>query len=124
MKKHPVVDALQKAAKGLLFSSESEAKLEPILWKNGGDKLTSAHLLELSGAEAGTAVAEETLDNFFRVVPKEDRPKFDQLAQTLQEQLSDVKVYKVGEEAEKEVFIVGKTADGQWAGLKTTVVET
>jgi hypothetical protein len=29
-----------------------------------------------------------------------------------------------GEEAEKTVSIVGKTADGRWAGLKTTVVET
>ena len=124
MKKHPVVEALQKAAKGLLFPSESEAKLEPFLWKDGGDKLTDAHLLELSGAEEDTPVAEETLDSFFRVVPKEDRPKFDKLAQTLQAQLSDVKVYKVGAEAEKEVYIVGKTADGQWAGLKTSVVET
>jgi hypothetical protein len=42
----------------------------------------------------------------------------------LQEQLSGVKVYKVGDEAEKQVYIVGKTADGKWAGLKTTVVET
>jgi hypothetical protein len=30
----------------------------------------------------------------------------------------------VGDEAEKQVFVVGKTADGQLAGLKTTVVET
>jgi hypothetical protein len=30
----------------------------------------------------------------------------------------------VGDEAEKEVYIVGKTKSGQWAGLKTTVVET
>jgi hypothetical protein len=34
------------------------------------------------------------------------------------------KVYKVGDEAEREVYIVGKTKDGRWAGLKTTVVET
>jgi hypothetical protein len=35
-----------------------------------------------------------------------------------------VKVYKIGDEAEKEAYIVGKTSDGHWAGLKTTVVET
>ena len=40
------------------------------------------------------------------------------------EQLSGVKVYKFGDEAEKEVYVVGKAKDGQWAGLKTTVVET
>jgi hypothetical protein len=38
--------------------------------------------------------------------------------------LSDIKVYKIGDEPEKPVYIVGKTADGRWAGLKTTVVET
>jgi hypothetical protein len=40
------------------------------------------------------------------------------------EQLSGVKVYKIGDEAEKAAYIVGKTGDGRWAGLKTTVVET
>jgi len=35
-----------------------------------------------------------------------------------------VKVFKVGDEAEKRADIVGKTKDDKWAGLKTTVVET
>jgi hypothetical protein len=69
-------------------------------------------------------VEETTLDAFFRVVPKEDRPQFDKLLQVLREQLSGVTVYKLGDEAEKAVYVVGKTADGQWAGVKTTVVET
>jgi hypothetical protein len=124
VKKHPAVAALQKAARGLLFPSESEAELTPFLWKDGGDPMTEERLLELSGAEQGTPVAEMTLDDLFRVVPKEDRPPFDQLAKAIQEQLAEVKAYKVGEEAEKAVYIVGKTKDGQWAGLKTTVVET
>ena len=38
--------------------------------------------------------------------------------------LSGVKVYKIGDEAEREVYIVGKTTNGQWAGLKTKAVET
>jgi hypothetical protein len=50
--------------------------------------------------------------------------KFDKLAQVLKAQLSGVKVYKVGDEAEKQVYVVGKPSDGQWAGLKTSVVET
>jgi len=63
-------------------------------------------------------------DNFFHAVPPEDKEKFSKLAKVLQEQLSGVKVYKVGDEAEKAAYIVGKTTDGKWAGLKTTVVET
>jgi hypothetical protein len=33
-------------------------------------------------------------------------------------------VYKVGDEAEREIYIVGTTKDGRWAGLKTSVVAT
>ncbi len=123
MKKDPVLDALKEASKGLLFVSETEAKLEPFLWEGGG-KLTRARLLELAGAEAGTPVEQTTLDGFFRAVPDEDRERFDRLAGVLKEQLSAVKVYKVGDEPEKQVYIVGKAPDGSWAGLKTTVVET
>jgi histidine triad (HIT) family protein len=122
-KKHPVLDALQKAAKGLLFVSETEAKLEPFLWEDG-DKLTDERLLKLAGEEEGTAVEQESLDDFFHAVPPEDKEKFSKLAKVLREQLSGVTVYKVGDEAEKVAYIVGKTADGKWGGLKTTVVET
>jgi histidine triad (HIT) family protein len=122
-KKHPAVEALTKAAKGLQYTSETEDKLEPFLWEDG-DKLTDERLLELAGEEKGTAVEQESLDDFFHAVPPEDTEKFQKLAKVLQEQLTGVKVYKVGDEAEKAAYIVGKTTDGKWAGLKTTVVET
>jgi hypothetical protein len=123
MKKQSVLDVLKKASMGLLFVSETEADLEPFLWKDGDD-LTREHLFELTGCAAGTTVKEVSLDGFFRVVPKEDKAKFNKLTKVLQAQLAGVKVYKLGEEAEKQVYIVGKTQDGPWAGLKTTVVET
>jgi hypothetical protein len=123
VKKNPVIDTFKKASKGLLFISETEAKFEPFAWPGGND-LTEDHLLKLSGAEEGTEVEQDSLDNLFGTVSKEDRPQFDKLAKVLNEQLTGIKVYKVGDEAEKDVYIVGKTADGQWAGLKTSVVET
>jgi hypothetical protein len=72
----------------------------------------------------GAAVEETTLDDMLSAVPEEDRPRFDKLAGAIKGQLSGVKVYKVGDEPERQVYVVGRTADGQWAGLKTTVVET
>lgn len=123
MKKQPVLDALKKASKGLLFVSETEAKLQPFLWEDGGE-LTPEHLLKLTGSAKGTAVEEMSLDNFFRAVPEENKAKFAKLTKVLQDQLSAVKVYKLGDEAEKQVYIVGQTQESQWAGLKTTVVET
>jgi hypothetical protein len=123
MKKHPVLGALKKASKGLAFPSETDAPLKPFLWKGGGE-LTEERLLQLAGAEPGTTVEETTVESFFRAVPKEDRPKFEKLLKVLHEQLSGAKVYKLGDEAEKAAYVVGKTTDGHWAGVKTTVVET
>jgi hypothetical protein len=124
VKKHPAVDALEKASKGLLFPSESEAPLKAFLWKGTGDNLTPDRVRELAGAAKGESVEQTSLDELFATVPAEDRPQFDKLAAAIKGQLSGVKVYKVGDEAERQVYVVGKTSDGQWAGLKTSVVET
>jgi hypothetical protein len=118
-----VLDALKKASKGLQFISETEADLEPFAWQGSGD-LPQSRLLELAEVEKGKAVEEMTLNEFFRAVPSEDKAKFDQLAKVMMEQLSGIKVFKIGEEAEKKVYILSRTADGQWAGLRTIVVET
>jgi hypothetical protein len=115
MKKDPVLDALQKASKGLRYTSDTDAPLQPFVWKDAS---------QFTQAGKGTTIEETTLDSFFHAVPSEDKTKFQKLAQVLKQLLSEIKVYKLGEEAEKEVYIAGKTADGRWAGLKTTVVET
>ncbi|HKB39647.1 MAG TPA: nuclease A inhibitor family protein [Gemmataceae bacterium] len=63
-------------------------------------------------------------DAHAHAVPEEGSEQYQKLAKVLEVQLTGVKVYKVGDEAEKAAYIVGKTTDGKWAGLKTTVVET
>jgi hypothetical protein len=121
--KDAVLDALARASKGLRYISETDAGFEPFAWKDGG-ALTDDHLLQLAGEPAGTAVEATSLDDFWGAVPVEDRASFQKLAEALRGQLSGVMVYKVGDEAERQVYIVGKARDGRWAGLKTTVVET
>jgi histidine triad (HIT) family protein len=118
----PILDALRDASKGLVYTSETDSELEPFLWEGGS--FTEKRLLQLAGAKAGTKVEESSLDDFLHAVPPEDKGGFDRLAKVLGEQLSGVKVYKVGDEAEKQAYVVGKTGEGQWAGVKTTVVET
>ena len=122
MKQKPVIEALQIAVEGLQYISETEAELNPFTWEAGD--LSKERLLKLAGAAKGTAVEEATLDSFFRTVSQEDKPKFDKLAKVLKEQLAAVTVYKIGDGAERAVYVVGKTSDGQWAGVHTTVVET
>jgi hypothetical protein len=74
-----------------------------------------------------------SLDAFFKDVTtgedwhdaeeKEEVRKFRELVQTLKKALKDIKVFKAGK-VEVDVYIVGRTESGDWAGLKTKVVET
>jgi hypothetical protein len=86
--------------------------------------LPNLRLLELSGKPPGTPVEERSLADVLRAVQAEDKPQFEALVQARKEQLSGVKVYVLGDEPEKPVYIAGKTKDGNWAGLKSSVVET
>jgi hypothetical protein len=124
VKKHPAVDALAKASKGLRMPSESDAPFQVFLWKDKGDQLTLERLRKLAGAQDGDSVEELNLDTLFQTVPSADRAKFQKLAAVIKEQLSAVQVSKIGGGAERDVYIVGRTKDGQWVGLKTSVVET
>ena len=122
MKKHPIVDALENAVKGPVYVSETESALDPVLWDSA--TVDKAELLKAAGAKDGTAIEEMTLDAFFRTVSHEDKPKFAKLAKVLKDDRTDTKVYKIGDEPEKTIIVVGKTTDGECAGVKTTVVET
>jgi hypothetical protein len=119
----PVLAALKKASQGVQFPSESDAPLEPFVWKDSGE-LTHERLLERSGMPPGTPVEERSLADVLRTVPAEDKPRFEALVKALKEQLAGVKVYVLGDEPEKPVYIAGNTKAGQWAGLKTTAVES
>jgi hypothetical protein len=66
-------------------------------------ELTPDRLRKLAHAPKGAAVEEDDLDDILDQVPDEDRAKFQKLRQVIQEQLSGVKVYSVGDEPEKAV---------------------
>jgi hypothetical protein len=123
MKNDATIDALARASKGLLFPSETEAELVPFALREG-EAFTAERLLVLSESPAGTPVEKSTLADLWRTVPSEDRAKFLGLQKALESHLAGIAVYKIGADAEKLVYIVGKAQDGRWAGLKTIVVET
>ncbi len=122
-KQDPALPALEQAAKGLSYTSETDAPLEAFHWEDSGN-LTKTKLRSLVGTKTKTRVTTDTLENFFAAIPPEDQETFTTLAETLKGLLAGIKVYKIGNEPEKQAYIVGKTAAGTWAGLKTTVVET
>lgn len=124
--------ALQEATEGLLFMSESDYPFEVIKW-SGSEQLSPEYLRRAAGADSSTKVEESNLDEFFRVPAGEQEWKgeaqlaearrYQRLRNLLEESLKDIKVCKVGE-INIQVYMVGKSAEGNWIGVSTRVVET
>lgn len=118
-----VLNTLKKAAAGLTLPSESDEPIEPIAWGQAAS-LSPADALRLSGHKPGDTIETTDLDDIFRdALAGDDAAKFRSLIKTLKGALSDLRVYRVGD-IEKDVYIVGRTPDGTWAGLKSKVVES
>ena len=123
------VTALKKATRDLLYPSESDEPFRVFHWKGSHGPLTSEELLKITKQDPDTPVEEISLDDFFselteeQGLDEEDARKFQNLRKVIEEQLTDVRVFRVGE-VKIDVYIVGKTKDGDWAGDKTSSVET
>ncbi|MFI5351301.1 MAG: nuclease A inhibitor family protein [Elusimicrobiota bacterium] len=125
--------ALRTACAGLLFPSESEFPLEVFAWKEQAGELNERTLLSLAGRPADAPVARGDVDGFFKnAVAESDwndeaeravARRFQNLLQVLKSSLAGVSVFRVGE-IEIDVYIVGRTPGGDWAGLRTKVIET
>jgi hypothetical protein len=122
---------LKKITKGLTYQSESDYPVKPFFLKGDGKKsLAATEVAELSGKKP---VKKIDFDEFFNpAISQEDwygpeerkkAQQFQELVKTLKENLTDIKVYKSGK-AKMDVYVIGKTADGAFAGISTTVVET
>lgn len=128
----PITAQLTQASEGLLFPSESDAPFEAIHWKAEG-KLTPATLLQLTGHSPNSPVAMMSVDKFFAPAvaeqdwhddeEKETVRKFQNLVTVLKANLSKLQVFMVSDRT-IDVYIIGTTPDGDWAGLVTKVIET
>ena len=119
----PVLKELKAAAKGLLFPSESDAPMEAFAWPGGDGPPDEAAVRANAKADKDAPVEQLTVPELTRTIPSESRGDFLHLFATLAHHLSGVTVFKVGE-VNMDVYIVGRTTDGQYAGVKTQVVET
>jgi hypothetical protein len=120
---------LKAASAGLLFMSESDYPFEVVRL----DAITPAALRQASEEAADAPVETQSLENFFRVAVSEEdwrsvaerasAKKYQALVALLKDNLTDVKAYRVGS-INIAVFIIGQSAEGNWLGLSTRVVET
>jgi hypothetical protein len=125
--------ALRTASSGLMYPSESEFPLEVLAWKDGARDMDEATLLRLAGRPADAQVARADLDGFFEIAAAEQAwhndtersaaRRYQSLLRILKSALSDIQVFRVGA-VEIDVYIVGRTPGGDWAGLQTKVIET
>lgn len=98
--------------------SESDYPFEIIRWDGELAAITPEYLSGLSGLPADSPIEETEVDSFLRM-----GGQFWSLAILLKENLSDLKVYKVGT-INIPVYIVGRSAQGNWLGLSTRLIQT
>jgi hypothetical protein len=122
---------LKRLTRGLQFQSESDYAVEPFAPDagRGADSAQETVASLKPGAEARAV----DFDNFFAAAVEEQDwqdedararvKKFQALVKYLKENLTDVQVFKVGD-TEADVYVLGRTASGDFAGVKTKVVET
>lgn len=122
-KTNPVLKELKAAAKGLLFPSETDAPLEAFAWPGADGPPDEKVVRANANVGADAPVEQLTIAELTRGIPDESRRDFLPLFAVFAHHLSGVTVFKVGE-VNIDVYIVGRTTDGQYAGVKTHAVET
>jgi hypothetical protein len=122
---------LEETSLGLFYLSEGDYPFEVFSFDTAVSLEDSLHKLSGNGKKAPMRVV--PLEQFFRNMttpplgssPKEQQraQRFLHLQQVLREDLQEVTVYLLGE-IEVDAFILGKTSEGSYAGLRTKVIQT
>lgn len=127
-----IMDEIGRAARGLFRMSESDYPVEPFRLA-GAQGPTASLLRRVAGASADAAVTAVSAEEFFRpeafvemsgdAVGLASAERVGGLSRALLDNLSDVTVYRVGE-INIPVYVLGRSASGNWLGVSTRVVET
>lgn len=131
--KEEAITALKEASEGLLYQSESDEPFATFEWKKAEGELTGPQVLKRLRKPAKTPVEEVPLKDFFEPLTSEQDwhgpaekatvKKYKNLSKVVRKVLADAKVFRVGK-TQVDVYVAGTTHEGDWAGLKTTAVET
>ena len=113
--------------------SESEYPFAVFLWSGQAKVPLIPDIVQQTGHAQDTPSEIVELKDFFQPATQEQdwyssaekatAQKYQNLVRTIESNLSDVKVYRIGE-AEIDVYIVGRANSSDLAGLSTKVIET
>ena len=114
------------------YISETDAEIFPFTGSKA-DSVTRENLLAQIGKPADTTVEERGFDEMFaRFIRIEDwfgdeekatAEKFAALKSLLENNLTDLKVFKVGD-IERDIYFIGLDKEGDLAGIQTKADET
>jgi hypothetical protein len=125
--------ALQQAAAGLTYPSETDSPWTVFAWPDATGDPTAAEVVRRGKQKPNAPVREQAVDALFAPLVQEqawygpeekaDAAKNRALLDAIKRSLTSAKVVRVGER-KVAVYVVGKVKEGGWAGLKTIAVET
>jgi hypothetical protein len=125
-------EKIKKATEGLYYISETDAEILPFAGTKA-EAVTAKNLLSQTGNEISAPVEERNFAEFFARLTKiqdwfgdeekQTAARFAELQKLLEDNLKDLKVFKVGR-IEIHIYVVGLDADGNLTGIKTRAVET
>ncbi|MEA5572343.1 nuclease A inhibitor family protein [Calothrix sp. UHCC 0171] len=130
-----LIEKLKQACDRLLFISESEYPWEVFLWEFAEEKpeISSDLIFQQIDKSADNKIEFIDIDSLFAIATLEQSwhgeaekatvKKYQHLVKSLQENLRDIKVARIGE-IEIDIYILGKTSSNDIAGLFTKVIET
>ncbi len=128
-----IIDRLKTATTDLYWSSESDYPFEIVTWDRDVE-MTPTALLARSDPDfdldstSSSSLADLfapmlIVEDWYEAAELANVDRYRQLLQTIEANLSDLKVFRFGE-VEVNIYIVGKTDNGDVIGLKTRSIET
>jgi hypothetical protein len=137
-----ILAVLKPLCDGLLYLSESDRPVTPFFWQaselNGvfagaTDGLSPLTLFAAGKAPEGASITHQTIaqvlgsqteeKEWFGPEEKARAKRFQKLQAVLEDHLTDLTAFRVGE-TEIALYIMGKTKEGDVAGVETVAVET
>lgn len=127
-----ILSKISRACDGLFYISETDAPITAFLSESANDEPHREILSHITNA-SNSDVEEIDLYMFFeRLIAEKDwhgakekerAQKFRALKLTLEDNLSNLKVFKIGR-VKKKIFVVGRDKDDRLLGVMTESVET
>ncbi|WP_162053282.1 nuclease A inhibitor family protein [Pontibacter pamirensis] len=129
-----LLEQFRAASDGLLYRSETDSPFEVVYFPQVQDSgALPAAIAQLPDMPEGVKAEVVELPYFFRNMVRDDPDAGEEevsiahrsreLQNLLEQCLEEVKVYRLGKRR-IHAFVLGKTATGGYAGLKTILVET